>query len=78
MFAPNKYGDGRIVIINLFSADWLGQRVQSSRSTVRVLAAGGFFTEEYFSIGGGAAGGVRCVINHYFYIGGCMRHALPH
>jgi hypothetical protein len=62
MFAPNKYGDGRIVIINLFSADWLGQRVQSSRSTVRVLAAGGFFTEEYFSIGGG----------------GCRRRALRH
>lgn len=39
MFAPNKYCDGCIVIINLFSAHWLVQCVLVARLTVRNLGA---------------------------------------
>jgi hypothetical protein len=79
MFAPDKYGDGHIVIINLFSADWLGQCVQSSRSTVQVPAAAGFFAEEYFSI---VCGGLHaaCAVSliAIFTLGGYVRYALCH
>jgi hypothetical protein len=82
MFAPDKYGDGHIVIINLFSADWLGQCVQSSRSTVQVPAASGFFCRRVFfhCVWGGEGLHAACAVSliAIFTLGGYVRYALCH
>jgi hypothetical protein len=65
MFTPNKYGDRCIVVPNLFSVDWLVQRVQNSMVTVRVLAAA-FYRGYLFPWKEGAGCGIMIALLRFF------------